>query len=299
MSMKTVAILSPGDMGHAVGRVLGEHGVNVVTCLQGRSQRTKDLAYQAKIRDFTSLEELVVQSDLILSIVVPGEAIGVSRRVADALRATGTDTLFADCNATAPQTVEEMNTIVTYAGSRFIDASIIGRPPNSNTVSRFYASGPHAKALAELDGKGIEVHVLGDIIGSASGLKMCNAALSKGMNALYITVLAAAEAMGLSQELHCEILSKAPAGYQQFKSGIPQLPLKAQRYISEMEEIAACFGHVGVTPLFHRGAAEIFRVLAQTRFAQEAMETPDTNDALEQIIAGFMECLPQRASGSR
>ena len=116
MSLKTVAILSPGDMGHAVGRVLGEHGIDVVTYLQGRSQRTKRLANQANIRDLTSLEELVIQSDLILSIVVPGEAIAVSQRVAQALRSTGTDTLFVDCNATAPKTAEDMNVIVTSSG---------------------------------------------------------------------------------------------------------------------------------------------------------------------------------------
>ena len=299
MSMKTVAILSPGDMGHAVGRVLGVHGFDVVTCQKGRSQRTKGLARQASIRDLPSMEELVVQSDLILSIVIPGEAVGVAWRVADALRATGTDTLFADCNATAPQTAEEMNAVVTSAGGRFIDASILGGPPRGERMPRFYASGPHAEALTELGGKGIEVHLLGDTVGRASGLKMCNAALTKGLQALYITVLASAEAMGLSKELHSEILSRDPAGYQQFKGGILELPHKAHRYISEMEEIAAAFEHVGVTSLLHRGAAEVFRVFAQTRFAQEPVETPDTSRTMEQTIAGFVECLPERASKPR
>ena len=296
MSMKTVAILSPGDMGHAVGRVLGEHGLDVVTCLQGRSERTRGLARQANIRDLPSLEELVAQSDLILSIVVPGEAVGVAQRVADALRATHADTLFADCNATAPQTAEAMNAIVTSAGGRFIDASVLGGPPHGDRAPRFYASGPHAGALAELDGKGIEVHLMGDTVGRASGLKMCNAALTKGMNALYTTVLAAAEAMGFSEELHSEILSRNPAGYQQFKAGILELPPKAHRYVSEMEEIAAAFEHVGVTPLLHRGAAEVFRVFAQSPFANETPETRDKNRTMEQTIAEFVECLPDKSA---
>ena len=33
MTVPMVGILSPGDMGHAVGRVLVENGVKVVTCL--------------------------------------------------------------------------------------------------------------------------------------------------------------------------------------------------------------------------------------------------------------------------
>ena len=35
MEVRTVGILSPGDMGHAVGRALREHGLHVVTCLEG------------------------------------------------------------------------------------------------------------------------------------------------------------------------------------------------------------------------------------------------------------------------
>ena len=61
-----------------------------------------------------------------------------------------------------------------------------------------------------------------------------------------------------------------------------------------MEKAAAVFGHAGVTPLLHLGAAEIFRI-----FAQEAVETPDTSRTMEQTIAGFVEYLPKRASGPR
>ena len=32
VGVKTVAIQSPGDMGHAVGKVLGENGFDVITC---------------------------------------------------------------------------------------------------------------------------------------------------------------------------------------------------------------------------------------------------------------------------
>ena len=113
MSVKTVAILSPGDMGHAVGRALGEHGLDVITCLQGRSERTRKLAQQGNIRDVPSLEEMVTQADLILSILVPEEALGVARSVANALQATGQETTFADCNAVSPGTSEEINSIIT------------------------------------------------------------------------------------------------------------------------------------------------------------------------------------------
>ena len=36
-TVKTVAILSPGDMGSNVGRALRENGLDVITCLTERS----------------------------------------------------------------------------------------------------------------------------------------------------------------------------------------------------------------------------------------------------------------------
>ena len=50
MSM-TIGILSPGDMGHVVGDVLHQNGLSVITCLQDRSQRTRELAQKAGIVD--------------------------------------------------------------------------------------------------------------------------------------------------------------------------------------------------------------------------------------------------------
>ena len=51
MSIQRVAVLSPGDMAHAVGRALGVGGLDVTTCLQGRSERTRVLAENGNIRD--------------------------------------------------------------------------------------------------------------------------------------------------------------------------------------------------------------------------------------------------------
>ena len=74
MPLKTVAILSPGDMGHDVGRALGKHGLEVITCLQGRSDRTRGLSRQAGIRDAGSLEETITA--VAECIVVESSSVG-------------------------------------------------------------------------------------------------------------------------------------------------------------------------------------------------------------------------------
>ena len=47
MAVAAVGLLSPGDMGHAVGRELREGGLDLLTCLEGRSERTRGLAAAA------------------------------------------------------------------------------------------------------------------------------------------------------------------------------------------------------------------------------------------------------------
>ena len=294
MSVNTVAILSPGDMGYAVGRSLGEHGLDVVTCLRGRSERTKGLALRGNIRDLPTFEDMVLEADLVLSILVPAQAVGVARQVADALRYTRSKAFFADCNAVSPQTTATMASIIDSAGGRYIDASIIGRPPGPGRAPRFYVSGPDADIMMDLDDKGIIVRHLGDAIGRASGIKMCYAALTKGTWALHVALLTAAEAMGLSEELRAEFSSSQPERLDRMQTDLPELPANAHRWVGEMEEIAATFAHVGVTPLLHQGAAEVFSLLGATPFAEETPETLDRQRTLEQTISVVAQYLPAR-----
>ena len=51
-----------------------------------------------------TLDELVVEADIVLSILVPAEAERVARAVARVISTQGVDTPFVDCNAIAPQT---------------------------------------------------------------------------------------------------------------------------------------------------------------------------------------------------
>ena len=299
MTVKTVAILSPGDMGHSVGRVLGEHGVDVITSLAGRSDRTAGLAEAAGIRDVRSLEDVVAQADLVLSILVPSDALDLARQVVVALRATGAATPFADCNAVSPQTATAMDAAITGAGAPFIDASIIGPPPGKGEAPRFYVSGARAPLMSELDGMGIEVRNLGPDIGRASGIKMCYAAMTKGTSALHVALLTAAEAMGLTDELRAELIYSQSAAYDRMESQLPGLPVKARRWIGEMEEIAATFDSLGVTPLFHRASVEVYRAMGDTPFAEDTPETMDSSRTLAETISAVAALLRPKADATR
>ncbi len=291
MSLTTVGILSPGDMGHTVGRVLGEHGLRVITCLHGRSQRTRSLAAEAGMTDVPTYQDLVSEAEMVLSILVPARAMLAAQAVAQAISETQAKLVYADCNAVAPETVCHIDEVITRAGGRFVDASIIGPPPRRPGTTRFYASGPHARAFEALSEYGLDVIVLGDEIGQASAIKMCYAALTKGLTALCTELLTAAEVLGVSQALKREFQHSQAALYERMERAVPRMPMKSRRWVGEMEEIAQTFEQVGLTPKIHAGAAEVYRLVGATELADRTPEDPEPFPALAQtisILAGYL-----------
>ncbi|MBV8084851.1 MAG: NAD(P)-dependent oxidoreductase [Chloroflexi bacterium] len=303
MSNPTVAVVSPGDMGHGVAHTLHAGGLRVITCLAGRSERTRALAKEAGIEEVPDDQTMVKEADVFLSILPPDKASGLAERVAQALTATGASLLYADCNAVSPGTVKRVAETVTAVGARFADVGIIGGPPapgrSEGTV--FYASGPGAEEFVELGEFGLHTALLGGDTGQASGLKMCFAAFTKGQTALITELLVAAKRMGLYDALHQEWQrpsgrpasgSTAPVSAQlQAERSIPSMPPKAYRWVPEMLEIAATFRELGLTPRILEGASDMYELVGHTPLANETPETRVRGTTVEDVVQILAEAL--------
>jgi 3-hydroxyisobutyrate dehydrogenase-like beta-hydroxyacid dehydrogenase len=289
-TIQTVALLSPGDMGHSVGQTLVEHGMRVITCLEGRSERTRGLAAEAGIAGVPTYGDLVREADLLLSILVPAQAKVAAGVVAQAVMETGAELAYADCNAIAPQTVCQIANILTATGVTFVDASIVGGPPRGGSSPRLYASGPDTGAFEALAEYGLHVVVIGEEIGLASAIKMCYAALTKGSSALYIELLTAARALGVGEALAREFQGSQAAMLQRMQR-LPGVSMKSRRWVGEMEEIARTFEGVGLTPRMLAGAADVYRLLGSTSLADRTPEDTDPLPSLEEMIAVLAEQL--------
>jgi 3-hydroxyisobutyrate dehydrogenase-like beta-hydroxyacid dehydrogenase len=291
MELKAVGLLSPGDMGHVVGQRLITHGMPVLTCLEGRSERTRALAAKAGIGDVPTYGDLVRETEMILSIMVPGEAVNAASKVAGALRETGETIAYVDCNAIAPETGREIDGIIRGAGSVYVDASIIGGPPRREGT-KFYASGPDTKPFEALNEYGLEVRPLGPEVGQGKGIKMVYGALTKGLTAISTQLLMAAWEMGLYDAL--ESLHEETQGVQRQRMmrAVPNMPNRSRRWVSEMEEIAKTYEAIGITPKMYQGAAEFYRFVGGTPLADETPETMDRDRTLRQVIEELCEELP-------
>ncbi len=285
MQIQTVGIFSPGDMGGAIAAVLNQNGLRTVAALNDRSQRTQQLAIAAKVENVGTLENLVAESDAILSVLVPSTAVEAAKQVALAIKQVGKNILYADCNAIAPEKVKTIEPIIEMAGGEFVDASIIGPPPRQPNRTRIYASGKQAEKLAQLRDYGLDIRVIGSSVGQASGLKMCYAALTKGLTAISTELLIAARRLNLDQELWQELSISQKELLELLNRQIPTMPPKAHRWVGEMEEIADTFGAVGLTKRTFEGAADIYRFVKETSLGKETPEGRDAERQLTDIIA--------------
>ena len=288
MGFSTIAILSPGNMGGAVGAQLGQAGYDVITCLAGRSDFTRRKAEEAGFRDVADMNALVSDADLILSILDPAKAMDIADQVAAAMKSAGEKPVFADCNATSPATAEKLNAIIEGAGGKFVDVGIIGgAPTRRENFPLFCTSGPHAGLLDELDDKGVRIEFIGPEIGQGSGIKICNGAYNKGAFALYTTVMLAAEHYGCTEFLRDRLPNSQSGTVERLDQAVLRLPSLSGRYIGEMEQVAETFEAIGLTPDIHKGAADLFRLLNASPLASERREEIDpertTSDVLRML----------------
>lgn len=289
----TIAILMPGDMGHGVGQALIARGHDVITALEGRSEATRALAASAGLRDAGGIANAVSQASLILSILPPDRAVPQAGAVADAMRQTGARPAYVDCNAISPVTVRKVAAAFDGLEIPVIDCGIIGLNPVKAPPTRFYVSGPDCTAIEAISCDEIKVETIGIEVGQASSLKMVYAALTKGTWTLQTAVLMAARRLGVLDPLLEEFRYSQSATLSGMRGRTPFLPADSERWVPEMQEIAATFASAGVTPDFHNGAASIFEVLAKTPFASETRATLDTSRTLEDALAEFVKHLPE------
>ncbi|MEM6933903.1 MAG: DUF1932 domain-containing protein [Pseudomonadota bacterium] len=291
----TIAILMPGDMGHGVGKALIAEGHEVVTALEDRSPATRTLSEAAGIRDLGTIDDVVARTSLILSILPPDRAVPQAEMVAAAMHRTGAAPAYMDCNAVSPGTAERVANSLDGTGAAVIDCGIIGLNPIKSPPTRFYVSGPDCSKAQSIACDAIKVVEVGATVGAASALKMVYAAGTKGVWTLQTALLMAASKLGVLDPLLEELAYSQKGPLDAMRSRTPFLPADAARWVPEMEEIAATFASAGVTPGFHQGAADVFRVLAKTPFASETRATLDLSRTLEEALEEYVKHLPDQS----
>jgi 3-hydroxyisobutyrate dehydrogenase-like beta-hydroxyacid dehydrogenase len=243
IKLQTVGIMSPGDMGSAVGQVLAKQGLTVIAALGDR---------------------------------------------------TGAKPLYADCNSIALQSARKISEIMKAVGAPFAEASIIGAPPRVPNKTRFYASGPHAQDFAQLNQFGLNVRNLGPEEDKAKAIKICYATVTKGAQALCTESFVSAKRLGVFDVLMTEFETSQKGLLKFARDGLQLMPPKAHRWVGEMNELAATYQGLGLTPRILAGAADMYRDVSRTTLGHESPENQRKLDrSFDAFIATLERDLPR------
>ncbi|MCA9783417.1 MAG: NAD(P)-dependent oxidoreductase [Candidatus Cloacimonetes bacterium] len=274
MTGTQIGFLHPGAMGVSLAASAAASGCVPCWVSEGRSPATRERADSHGLQEVASLRELCERCSILVSICPPHAADAVARQV----REMGYRGIYADFNAISPDRMREIGRLQHEAGMKAVDGTIIGPPawhPDSTTL---FLAGPMAQELAECFAAApLRTRVIGDGIGRASALKMCYAAVSKGRAALNCAVLAAAESLGVREELESCWDEDLAGSSERIREQARRVTAKAWRFQGEMAEIAATLSAAGVPEGFHEAAGEIYARMAPFK---DAAKLPELDSVL-------------------
>jgi putative dehydrogenase len=257
-----VAIYAQGTMGAGLAQVLTAHGVTVLTSLAGRSDTSAARARQAGMQDVAF--DALLEADLLLAVLPPGEALPFARRIAPQLRAMARPPVYVDCNAISPDSAQAIGLVIEEAGAAFLDVGIIGLPPDARRPQpRLYAAGSQSDSLQALCEYGLDVRPLPGGPGTASALKMAYAGITKGLIAVASSMILGATRAGVAGFLGAELQASEPQLYASLARRIEDMLPKAYRWVAEMGEISEFLRADPAAARIYAGAGELYDRLAQ------------------------------------
>jgi putative dehydrogenase len=267
--MITVAVVAMGEMGAGVARRLVEHGARVVTSLEGRSAASVARAESAGVEALTDAE-LIHSATIFLSIVPPSLAADVAARFLEVIERSANKPLFIDCNAIAPDTLQAIAQPFTARRLPFGDAGILGGPPKGDgSGPRIYVSGPILHEVDSLKALGLDIRVMSSALGHASALKLAYAGVTKGFQAIGVSMALGAARAGVAEIFTDELRESQPQLYGWLSKMLPAMYAKAYRWDGEMREIAKFLEPERGAADMLAGAAALYQRVGQDHIGPE------------------------------
>lgn len=212
---------------------------DIKTEIEGSMRDGKRADYRADgIRGCEDLREAISTVDIVFSMVTADQ----SHAAAVAAARSGIEnSLFLDCNSSAPQTKEASRDVIEAAGGRYMDVAVMSPVHPALHRTRVLASGPHAeeaeRVMKQLD---MNVSVVEGPVGRASAIKLVRSIAVKGIEAICAEMLAAGRKLGVTDE----VLASLDATYPGFgwagrgAYALDRMMIHGERRAAEMEEAA-------------------------------------------------------------
>jgi 3-hydroxyisobutyrate dehydrogenase-like beta-hydroxyacid dehydrogenase len=220
-----------------------------------------ELAERAKalnVEAHGDLAAAVKDADIVLSLVVGSVAVDVGRAAGLSMTA---GQIYVDLNSISPDAKVRVAEALAEAktGARFVEGAVMARvPPLKHKVPILLAGDAADDAAGLLSGAGMQIEVVGTKVGQACAVKMIRSVVVKGVEALLIESLTAAEKAGVTERILDSISGTFPGidWRQTATYYIGRTHQHGPRRVTEMKEAAATLQGFGMEAALSRAISE-------------------------------------------
>lgn len=280
----SIAIVGLGEVGTSFASALLERGVELKVASRS-SPRATASARRLGIEVDEDVARAASAADIVLLTITGDGLREVVARIAPAL---GERAILADLTAADPPHVVAAAELLGSNRARFVDVAIMGAVSLHGIRTPLLASGELATEFAAaMNALGFSVSARdGSAVGDASRLKLLRSLFAKGLDALVVEAMLAAEALGLRQEL-VDLLGDFDQ--RPLRDHIDMYlrthPPHAARRLLEMELAEAQLKSLGLMSLTTRATIDRYRYTANLLRPDNGSPPTEGAAALQWLLA--------------
>ncbi|MDJ0377317.1 NAD(P)-dependent oxidoreductase [Cryobacterium sp. PH31-L1] len=281
-----LAIIGCGEVGRLYAAAAAE-AFDVVLCDSFPSPQARECARRLDVELKETIGQWLGEMDRVWACV-PGD---VAHSAAEAaLPFLRSDAVYVDLSTATTAGKKEMGQRMSARNVAYVDAAIMGAIALTGLQTPILLAGPRAEiSLADFATIRAPARALADgEPGDAMTLKLLRTVLTKGLEALGVECLIAAESQGVRDELYLVLDDINQAGFTQFLNAIVRTHVvHAERRSHEVHRAIAQLNEIGLPGTVLAGTSERYK---QTiRSLRETPPTPGTADHIDSAVGWLLE----------
>lgn len=269
-----IGFIGYGEAAFNISLGLGREGVSGIRATDAMmnhevmGKQVHSRAQEAGVTLVNTNKEIAQWADIVFAAVPSSFTMDVCNDVKECLRP---GQVYVDVSASTPTVKEAIWEAIKDTGVLFADAAMLGSLPKDKHQVPITASGNGAEKFHELmTPYGMKITLAGEKAGSASAIKLVRSIFMKGIAALMIDTMQAADAYGVSNEIVAS-LSKSLDGIP-FTSHLDRIvtgtALHCTRRAAELKGSVAMQEEAGLNPEMTLASKHGHEALEKYEFAK-------------------------------